>query len=303
VAEPAPARPANSSKAFEPPPGWAPPAAQAPIAAALPRAPMMEPAATLPATTRLPPSSPVGTVYFANQSAAITGDANAELARVARILTGTRQIELRPYARGSDPVNDRKVALARALAVRRSLIDLGVTSKIEISSYASNRSDGASECVDILGQAAPTEVASTAPVPVKPVDPNRAFEPPAASLPAQASITTAPSRAPVVEPAPIAGAPAGTVRFASRSAEITDEAKAELGRIAKTLKSARFIALRGYAGGGDPDDDRKVALARVLSVRSYLIDLGVKAKIDISTFAHLPSAGATEYVDVVVPGG
>jgi len=93
------------------------------------------------------------------------------------------------------------------------------------------------------------------------------------------------------------------VHFGSRSAEISDEAKAELGRIAKALKSARFITLRAYAGGGDPDDDRKVALARALSVRSYLIDLGVKAKIDIGTFAHLPAAGSTEYVDVVIPGG
>jgi outer membrane protein OmpA-like peptidoglycan-associated protein len=246
-------------------------------------------------------------VYFANQSAAISGDANAELARVARILNGARQIELRPYARGSDPANDRKVALARALAVRRSLIDLGVTAKIEISSYASNRSDGASECVDILGQAAPTEVASAAPMaaPARPVDPNRAFEPPApptAPSTAQASIATAPPRAPIAEPAPVAGAAAGTVRFGSRSAEISDEAKAELGRIAKALKSARFIALRAYAGGGDPDDDRKVALARALSVRSYLIDLGVKAKIDISTFAHVPSTVGSEYVDVVIPG-
>jgi outer membrane protein OmpA-like peptidoglycan-associated protein len=259
---------------------------------------MTEPAATLPTTTSLAPSPPVGTVYFANQSAAITGDANAELARVARVLTGARQIELRPYARGSDPASDRKVALARALAVRRSLIDLGVTSKIEISGYASNRSDGASECVDILGQTPPTEVASAAPMPAKPVDPNRA-SPPAA----QASIATAPARAPVTEPASMPGAPAGTVHFGTRSAEITDEAKAELGRIAKTLKSARSIALRAYAGGGDPDDDRKVALARALSVRSYLIDLGVKAKIDISTFAHLPNAGGSEYVDVVIPGG
>ena len=108
---------------------------------------------------------------------------------------------------------------------------------------------------------------------------------------------------PIAEAAPIAGAAAGTVLFGTRSAEISDQAKAELRRIATTLKSARFIALRAYAGGGDPDDDRKVALARALSVRSYLIDLGVKAKIDISTFGHLPSGGSTEYVDVVIPGG
>ena len=295
--DPTPPRPANSNKAFEPPPGWTPPAApapQTPIAAALPRAPITEPAVGLPATTSLPPSSPVGTVYFANQSAAITGDANAELARVARILTGARQIELRPYARSSDPANDRKVALARALAVRRSLIDLGVTSKIEISSYASNRSDGASECVDILGQATPTEVASAAPM---------AAPPSPAGPPTAQSIATAPPRAPIAEPAPVAGAAAGTVRFGSRSAEISDEAKAELSRIAAALKSARFITLRAYAGGGDPDDDRKVALARALSVRSYLIDLGVKAKIDISAFAHLPAAGDTEYVEVAIPRG
>src|SRR5262249_31586853 len=165
--------------------------------------------------------------------------------------------------------------------------------KIEISAYASNRSDGASDCVEILGQAAPTEVASTAPMaaPASPVAPSTAQ-----------SIAMATPRAAIVEPAPITGA-AGTVRFGSRSAEISAEAKAELGRIATALRSARSITLRAYAGGGDPDDDRKVALARALSVRSYLIDLGVKAKIDIGTFDHLPNAGGTGYVDVVIPGG
>jgi outer membrane protein OmpA-like peptidoglycan-associated protein len=293
-------RAADPNKAFEPPPGWTPPAAQAPIAATPPRAAVVEPAAVPAATTTLSSSSPVGTVFFASQSAVLTEDAKGAIARAVRMLTGAREIELRPYARGGDPASDRKVALARALAVRRALIDLGVTTRIEISSYASYRSDGTSECVDILGQAAPTEVSSAAPPPAKPVDPNKAFEAPSGSIttpPAlHASIATA--RAPLGEPSPL-----GTVLFTRRSAEITDDAKAELGRLAKTLKGARLITLLGYAGGGDPDDDRKVALARALSVRSYLIDLGVKAKIDIGSFAHLPNGGATEYVDVLISGG
>jgi outer membrane protein OmpA-like peptidoglycan-associated protein len=97
--------------------------------------------------------------------------------------------------------------------------------------------------------------------------------------------------------------PVVTVYFASQSAEITENTKAELGRIAKTLKGARHIELHGYAGGGDPTDDRKVALARVLVVRSYLIDIGVtSSRIDVNSIHSPPrSDGTTECVDILVP--
>ena len=98
-------------------------------------------------------------------------------------------------------------------------------------------------------------------------------------------------------------APIATVYFASQSAEIPEQSKAEIGRIAKALKGARQIELHAYAGGGDPIDDRKVALARALAVRAYLVDLGVaNSKIDVMrNDAVSRSDGNTEHVDILVP--
>ena len=89
----------------------------------------------------------------------------------------------------------------------------------------------------------------------------------------------------------------------AQSAEIPEQSKAELGRIAKALKGARQIELYAYAGGGDPIDDRKVALARALAVRAYLVDIGVtNSRIDVSrNDAVSPGAGNTEHVDILVP--
>ncbi len=108
-----------------------------------------------------------------------------------------------------------------------------------------------------------------------------------------------PPRAPAAPtPAPIA-----TVPFASQSAEIPELSKAELGRLAKALKGARQIELHAYAGGGDPIDDRKVALARALAVRAYLVDLGVpNSRIDVTRSDAVSGGdGISEYVDIVVP--
>src|SRR5439155_1033624 len=132
--------------------------------------------------------------------------------------------------------------------------------------------------------------------PGRSANPNKAFEPPPeAARVAPAVAAPAPSE-PVAPPAS-KQAPTATVYFSSQSAEITDGTKAELGRVAKASKGVRQIMLNSYAGGGDPDDGRKVALARALAVRAYLIDLGVKSKIEIGTFAYLPGNSAGEYVD------
>lgn len=88
--------------------------------------------------------------------------------------------------------------------------------------------------------------------------------------------------------------------FASQSAEISGESRAELERVAKSL-GGRAIELRAYAGGPDPNDARKVALARALAVRSYLIDLGVKSRIEVGAFAAEGGGGPTERVDVITP--
>ena len=44
-----------------------------------------------------------------------------------------------------------------------------------------------------------------------------------------------------------------------------------------------------------------MALARALSVRSYLIDQGVKARIEVGAFASSGSSGGSERVDVLGP--
>jgi outer membrane protein OmpA-like peptidoglycan-associated protein len=99
-------------------------------------------------------------------------------------------------------------------------------------------------------------------------------------------------------------APAASVLFGSNSAEISDLGKSDLDRVAKTIAQQRMsqIEVRAFAGGADPTDARKVALARALAVRSYLIDQGVKARIEVGAFAAGRNSGPAERVDILAPG-
>ena len=92
------------------------------------------------------------------------------------------------------------------------------------------------------------------------------------------------------------------VLFAGQSAELTDAARSDLDRLAQSInsKGTRQIELRAYAGGNGPES-RKVSLARALAVRSYLIDRGVKSRIDVGAFLAESIGGANERVDVVAP--
>ena len=98
-------------------------------------------------------------------------------------------------------------------------------------------------------------------------------------------------------------APAISVLFGANSAEISDRGKADLDRVAKAISQQRMpqVELRAFAGGGDPADARKVALVRALAVRSYLIDQGVTARIEVGAFAPPRNGGAGERVDVLAP--
>ena len=99
-------------------------------------------------------------------------------------------------------------------------------------------------------------------------------------------------------------APAVSVVFVANSAEISDRAKADLDRVARTISEQRMsqVELRAFAGGDDPADARKVALVRALAVRSYLIDQGVTARIEVGTFAPTRNGKGGERVDVLAPG-
>ena len=100
------------------------------------------------------------------------------------------------------------------------------------------------------------------------------------------------------EPAPsVPGAPLAVIGFAGQSANLTDATRAELDQLAKRIaeQGVRQIELRGFAIGGGIDS-RKVALARALVVRAYLIDARVKARIEVGSFE-----GEGSHVEILAP--
>ena len=93
------------------------------------------------------------------------------------------------------------------------------------------------------------------------------------------------------------GGPFGTIAFNGRSVVLTPATKAELDQIAKRIadQKLRRLELRALAADIGPDS-RKVALARALVVRSYLIDRGVKSRIEVGSFS-----GDGDSVEILVP--
>jgi outer membrane protein OmpA-like peptidoglycan-associated protein len=116
---------------------------------------------------------------------------------------------------------------------------------------------------------------------------------PATPPPAATIAATTPTVIPSTQP----GGPFGTVSFIGRSAALTPATKAELDQIAKRIadQKLRHIELRAFAADIGPDS-RKVALARALVVRSYLMDKGVKSRIEVGSFS-----GDGDSVDILVP--
>jgi OmpA family len=129
---------------------------------------------------------------------------------------------------------------------------------------------------------------------------------PSVSAPAAPSVTvpatpppaaTLASTTPTVIPSTQPTGPFGTVAFIGRSAALTPATKAELDQIAKRIadQKLRHIELRAFAPDIGPDS-RKIALARALVVRSYLMDKGVKSRIEVGSFS-----GDGDSVEILVP--
>lgn len=135
---------------------------------------------------------------------------------------------------------------------------------------------------------APKAPGLTAPTPVPPP------QPPAASQRQMAAIAPAPSSV-----TPARGSAAVTLVFTARSAELSDVSKLELDRLAKNIteRTLRQVELRTIADNGDPDS-RKISLARALIVRNYLIDKGVRSRIEIASIV----GDGGERVEIMVPG-
>ena len=97
-------------------------------------------------------------------------------------------------------------------------------------------------------------------------------------------------------------APAVTVPFERQSVELAEAGRGALDGLARTLseRGTLQIEVRGYASGED-SDARKIAMARALSVRSYLIDQGVKGRISVVANGQPARTPPRERVDVILP--
>jgi outer membrane protein OmpA-like peptidoglycan-associated protein len=104
----------------------------------------------------------------------------------------------------------------------------------------------------------------------------------------------------VAQPSP-SSAPAATVSFDPQSVELSAATRGVLDGLAKTLiDGGRPIELRAYGSGDEPAEARKLALARALAVRSYLIDRGVRVRIEVNATAAPARNAPRERVDVIV---
>jgi hypothetical protein len=160
------------------------------------------------------------------------------------------------------------------------------------------------------------------PSPSPPPAPAARPEPPSVAAPAAPPIERAPpeqaaaAAAPVAAPPPAkpraaaladtplprpAGEPAATVTFEPRSADLSDGDRLLLERFAHSTNTRRLrqVLLYGYAGASDPVEARKLALARVLAVHAALIDLGLKADVEIGDFSQANEA-SPDRVDVML---
>jgi len=122
--------------------------------------------------------------------------------------------------------------------------------------------------------------------------------PPVAAPPAAKPRAVVPADRPIPRPT---GEPAATVLFEPRSADLSDGDRLLLERFARgtSTRHVRQILLYGYGGASDPVEARKLALARVLAVHAALIDLGLKADVEIGDFSQA-NEGAPDRVDVML---
>ena len=83
-----------------------------------------------------------------------------------------------------------------------------------------------------------------------------------------------------------------------RSSGLTPAAQSEFTRIAGSLAGATKVEVRAFAVG-EQDDGQAVAMGCALVVRSYLIDLGVRSRIDVNAWES--ANGTKDRVEIFVP--
>ncbi|HEY4893802.1 MAG TPA: OmpA family protein [Reyranella sp.] len=130
----------------------------------------------------------------------------------------------------------------------------------------------------------PAPFGTPAPPPDDPAPPEKTV---AAVAPDLGPATPPPTKAPL----------AASIPFVGRSPDLTEATRTTLDGVGKTLadKRPRLVEVRAFATGDDIVS-RQISLARALVVRAYLIDRGVKSRIDVGAFL-----GDDERVDILVP--
>jgi outer membrane protein OmpA-like peptidoglycan-associated protein len=165
--------------------------------------------------------------------------------------------------------------------------------------------ESATAAVDSTPEAEAAAEAEAAPEPEPEPAPERAPE--TTQEPDSGGTQTA-ARTPATEEAPGGETPgvSGTLRldFDSGTAALSDAARAALDRLAAAMKDAPEARIQFMAfadGGGDgASRARRLSLSRALSVRSYLIDQGIRStRMDVRALGDTAESGPLNRVDIV----
>ncbi len=299
IAVAVPAARADVNKAFQPPAGWTPPMANA----APPPAP-----APLLATAPPPPPSPA--VEAAPAPAPVVVAAAAPAARADANKAFQPPVDWTPPTANAAPAPAPAPLLATAPPPPAPAVEPApAPAPVVVAAAAPAARADANKAFQPPADWTPptTNAALAAPIvapPTAPAPPPLAAAPPPVTAPPPIPETTPAPNAPVASTPPPPEAPRptlATVAFRPQSAEITGAGRIALERVAQSASAVRMIQLRAYATGSDFKDARNVALARGLVVRTYLIDHGVRARIEVGAFASDSSGAGSDRVDVIGP--
>lgn len=95
-----------------------------------------------------------------------------------------------------------------------------------------------------------------------------------------------------------------TLEFAGNSSDLSPDTQTKLNNIVKQVSEmdSGKLQVRGYATGedGSKSSARRIALSRALSVRSYLMDKGVKpTRVDVRAMGSESDRTPLDRVDLI----
>jgi outer membrane protein OmpA-like peptidoglycan-associated protein len=93
------------------------------------------------------------------------------------------------------------------------------------------------------------------------------------------------------------------IRFAAGDANLADDGKQRLDKLADSMKAneAARLQLLAYAAEDSPSKARRLSLSRALAIRSYLIAKGIRStRIDVRALGDQIPGGEPNRVDLKV---